>query len=346
MNSKELFFSAMNGIPEKVPFDPLVMHLAAGLINVDYSGILCRDPKRLAEAQVKCTNFFGMSHVLAGTDAYREASAWGIAMNYEHHTPMPTNHFEWKDFDEIETPDLNESLRIQERMVTLREFRKRAPDKVIFGWIEAPFAEMCCLFGMMNVVKICRKEEWRAIYRKLLERIVPVQLEFAKMQIEEGADLIGAGDSAISQIGPRRYKDASLDVTRYLFTAIKKHVPVLYHTCGDNSGVDRNGNDMLKLIASTGCDILDIDFLVDLGVAKEKIGKGTCIRGNTSTTILGDRSEPPEKITSKIHETVQKGMPGGRFIYSAGCEWPWQPIDMAIRNMGIAKAICETKGKY
>jgi uroporphyrinogen decarboxylase len=70
----------------------------------------------------------------------------------------------------------------------------------IVGWIEAPFAEICCLFNLMNVMLLCRYKDWDDRIRNLINRILPVQKEFAKLQIEAGADIIGAGDSAISQL--------------------------------------------------------------------------------------------------------------------------------------------------
>ncbi|MFX1536281.1 MAG: uroporphyrinogen decarboxylase family protein [Promethearchaeota archaeon] len=174
--------------------------------------------------------------------------------------------------------------------------------------------------------------------KKLVRRILPVQLEFAKLQIEAGADIIGAGDSAISLIGPKNYEKGALDATRELFRSIEKYVPVLYHTCGDNSR-----GDMLKLIASAGESILDIDYQVDLADAKVKIGKEVCIRGNTDTSILGTPSSAEVK---EVARNINTGKPEGMYMYAAGCEWPWEPLDMAIRNLSIAKALNENMGRY
>ncbi|MHA1370124.1 MAG: uroporphyrinogen decarboxylase family protein [Promethearchaeota archaeon] len=347
MNPKELTLSAIEGNAEKVPFNPIIMHLAAVLFNVDYSGIFCRKPEILARCQVKCANFFGIDSLLSSTDAYREASAWGVEVDFTVHTPIPKNnsHLDWRKFDSVETPDLNSSPRVMERIEAIKLMKEMAPEQCIFGWIEAPFAEMCAIFDLMGVVHLINHPDGLKIIDGLLSRIVPVQLEFAKMQIEAGADIIGAGDSAISQFGPKWYKQTSLKKTRELFEEIKKHVPVCYHVCGDNSGVDKEGNDMLLLIASTGASIIDLDFQVDLALAKKKIGKQACIRGNTSTTLLGDRTEDPARIIEEISENIIIGKEGGKYMYSAGCEWPWEPVNMAARNLGIAKALTEKLGR-
>jgi uroporphyrinogen-III decarboxylase len=347
MKSLELTLSAINGIPEKIPFNPFIMHFAAVLANVDYNREYCQNPKTLAEAQIKCSDFFGIDHVNVSTDAYREASAWGVEMDWEGHTPVAKLNLKIEDFDTIEEPDLLSSQRIMNRVNAVKFMNEEVGGKqCIIGWIEAPFAEINCLFGLVNVLMLCRNSDWDKIIRNLISRVVPIQREFAKMQIEAGANIIGAGDSAISQIGPMRYERTCLDATRNLFNTIQKKVPVLYHVCGDNSVIDKEGRNMLKLISSTNAAILDLDFQVDLKLAKQKIGNVNCVRGNTNTTILGDPAHPVSDIVQEITKTIEIGKPGGNYMYAAGCEWPWKPISMASRNLGIAKAIIEQIGNY
>jgi uroporphyrinogen-III decarboxylase len=347
MNSLELTLSAIQGIPEKIPFNPFIMHLAAELSNVDYNRDYCQNADILTNAQIRCSEFFGINHVNVSTDAYREANAWGVDINWESHTPVAKTNLKIEDFDAIETPDLNSNKRTNNRVLSVKKMHEKVGGKqCIIGWIEAPFAEICCLFGLVNVLKLCRHPDWDKKIIHLIERILPIQLEFAKMQIEVGADIIGAGDSAISQIGPMRYEQCCLSATRNLFSTIQKNVPLLYHVCGDNSVIAKDGRDMLKLISSTGAAILDLDYQVDLRIAKEKVGNINCIRGNTNTTILGDPTHPINEIVNEISKTIEIGKPHGKYMYAAGCEWPWKPLDMAYRNLGLAKGIIEQIGYY
>ena len=103
---------------------------------------------------------------------------------------------------------------------------------------------------------------------------------------------------------------------------------------------------MLKLVSSTGAAVLDLDYQVDLKMAKEKIGHINCIRGNTNTQILGSPTYSVSEIISEVEKTLLDGKPKGKFMYAAGCEWPWEPKDMASRNLGIAKALTDKIGKY
>ena len=347
MNSKDLTLSAIKGVPEKIPFNPFIMHLAASLMNVDYNHEYCQNPTILAMAQIKCAEFFGIDHVNVSTDAYREANAWGVEIDWSSHTPVSKKPLAIADFDAIEEPELLSNIRIQNRVTSVKLLSEMiGGSQCIVGWIEAPFAEICCLFDLVNVLKLCRYEDWDKKIKKLIQRIIPIQKEFAKLQIEAGADIIGAGDSAISQIGPRRYELCCLNATRDLFQYIQKDVPVLYHICGDNSTVDKEGRDMLKLVSSTNAAILDLDYQVSLRKAKEKLQAKNCIRGNTNTQILGSSSYSINDVIKEVEKTIRDGKPKGHYMYAAGCEWPWEPIEMAGRNLGVAKALSEKMGIY
>ncbi len=317
------------------------MHVAASLAGVDYCHAYCQDPVILAAAQIKCARFFGIHHVHVSTDAFREASAWGVAINWDGGTPDAKQFLSVKDFDAVEIPDLTSSPRTAQRIAAVKQLCTHAPDQCVFGWIEAPFAEVCCLFGMRAVFALRRAPDWAMQVRKLIERILPIQREFAKLQIEAGADVIGAGDSIVSQIGPQWYEACARDATQTLFKDIQQQVPVLYHVCGDTTGVDREGRDLLKLIASTGASIIDLDYQVNLPKAREKMGPRVCIRGNTNTQVLGSAQYSPEEVIMEVRHTVADGKASGPYMYAAGCEWPWEPRDVAIRNLSLARALVE-----
>ncbi|GAH48019.1 unnamed protein product, partial [marine sediment metagenome] len=116
MNRLELTLSAIKGTPEKIPFNPFIMHLAASLNNVDYNSEYCQNPEILAKAQTKCSDFFGIDHVNVSTDAYREANAWGVEINWNSHTPVAKTYLKIDEFDSLETPDLNSNKRIINRV--------------------------------------------------------------------------------------------------------------------------------------------------------------------------------------------------------------------------------------
>ncbi len=48
----------------------------------------------------------------------------------------------------------------------------------------------------------------------------------------------------------------------------------------------------------------------------------------------------------EIEKTLRDGKPYGHYMYVAGCEWSWEPIEMANRNLDVAKALNEKIGIY
>ena len=346
MTPRDLTLAAIDGMTERIPFNPFIMHLAAAINGAEYSDVYCQNARVLADAQMKCARIYGIDHVNVSTDAYREASAWGVEIDFSGHTPVAMKHLDGKHFHEVDEPNLNSAKRIQDRVEAVRLLREASDKHCVVGWIEAPFAEICCLFGLMNVLKLARRPDWNELIQRLIKRVLPVQLEFARMQIEAGADIIGAGDSAVSQIGPKRYEEVCLRPTQKLFREIRKRVPVLYHVCGDSSVIDNEGRDMLELVTDSGTSVLDIDYQVDMATAKEKIGDRVCLRGNTNTSILGNNMYTASQVKKLIAETIKAGKPGGKYMFSAGCEWPWEPLDLALRNLQIAGKLVKKLGEY
>jgi len=51
-------------------------------------------------------------------------------------------------------------------------------------------------------------------------------------------------------------------------------------------------------------------------------------------------------VSSEIEKIIELGKPYGIYYYAAGCEWPWEPLAMASRSLGIAKTLVEKLGKY
>jgi [methyl-Co(III) methanol-specific corrinoid protein]:coenzyme M methyltransferase len=80
--------------------------------------------------------------------------------------------------------------------------------------------------------------------RRVLDRLLPVTLQFAQAQIDAGADCILLADHATRDLcSPRAYRDFLLPLHRRLAAEIK--APVILHICGSTA-------DRIAMIAQTG----------------------------------------------------------------------------------------------
>ena len=345
MNSHDLTLAAFKGTAEKIPFNPFIMHFAASFINADYSNDYCQHADTLATGQIKCAEHFGVDHVNVSTDAFHEASAWGVEIDWSGNTPDGKTYLNPETFDQVETPDLNADPRILDRVEGVRLLKERTNGtQCVFGWIEEPFAELCCLFGITPVFLMARHSDWDTRIKQYIDRITLVQLEFAKMQIEAGADVIGAGDSIISQIGPRWYQQCAVDATQVLFDQIKRYVPMLI-TFVVIIAPWMHKDEICFKLSTVRLPMLLILTLKWISLYRQKIDPCICIRGNTNTQILGNPDYSIEQVIHEVQQTISVGLNISPYMYGAGCEWPWSPRDMAIRNISTAKTLCERAGK-
>ncbi len=166
-----------------------------------------------------------------------------------------------------------------------------------------------------------------------LELAAEALTQFGKACWDAGADIIHCGDSLAScdMISPGTYERFALPYERRVFQAWKEHgiTGSLLHICGDNTRV-------LELYADSGADLVEIDNMVDLGVAKQTIGDRVTLVGNVHT--VNDLFQgTPESVRVASQRCMQKA--GGRgFILCAGCLVPRHtPIENVREMVRVAR---------
>ena len=96
------------------------------------------------------------------------------------------------------------------------------------------------------------------MYVEAAGTIIDNQIRFARAQVAAGADMIGVGDAVASLVSPQMYEQFVLPFEKRLFDAIHEAgAAVKLHICGDVTN-------SVGLMAKTGCDVLDLDWMVPL----------------------------------------------------------------------------------
>ncbi len=147
--------------------------------------------------------------------------------------------------------------------------------------------------------------------RDLFEFVNEMELNFAKLQIEAGVDVMGMGDAAASLVGPQIYEEFVWPYEKKLIDGVHKlGAAVRLHICG-------NTRDILKGIGRLGCEIVDLDYLVPVSEARGEMGPPQIICGNVDpVSVLQDST--PEQIHQAIEQCHKEA--GSNFIVGAGCE--------------------------
>ena len=143
--------------------------------------------------------------------------------------------------------------------------------------------------------------------------IIDNQIRFARAQVQAGADMIGVGDSVASLISPQMYEQLVLPFETRLFDAIHEAGAIVkLHVCGDI------GNS-IDLMARTGCEMIDVDWMVPLDEARMAVGPDVTLAGNFDPSAVLLQGTPQE-VADAARENIKSG--GKRFILQPGCEVP------------------------
>jgi MtaA/CmuA family methyltransferase len=148
---------------------------------------------------------------------------------------------------------------------------------------------------------------------ELVEFVVTLGIAFSHAQVDAGADMITIGDAAASLIGPKHYQRFIFSGEQRLVTAIHEAGAICrLHICGNTEAI-------LPYVARLGCDIVDVDGVVPMAVARRCTGEKQILCGNLDpvrSVLLGR----PETIWSALDEVRREA--GPRYIVAGGCEIP------------------------
>jgi uroporphyrinogen decarboxylase len=170
--------------------------------------------------------------------------------------------------------------------------------------------------------------------RHALDVATETLIRFGKACWDAGADIIHCGDSLAScdMISPRTYQRFALPYQQRVFAAWKAHgiTGSILHICGDSTRV-------LELYASTGADLIEIDNMVDLAVARQRIGQRVTLVGNVHTVkdlLQGNR----DTVRAASQRCIDQAGGGTGFILGSGCIVPrYTPLENLQEMVRVAR---------
>jgi len=314
MNSLERYLRMLKGdAVDSVPRVPILMQFAAESIGSNY-GAFASDYRVLVEANLHCAEAFGMDQVSAISDPYRETQGFGARIIFERDgVPRCERHplEDSRDFSALPDPDPLRAERMLDRVNAVRQYKARVGGRYsILGWIEGPAAEAADLRNVMNFLTDVMDDE--AYSGALMDRCLETAIRFARAQVEAGADTIGIGDAIASQLSPSVYARLVQPREKRLIAEVRKMgALVRLHICG-------NITHLLPGIADLGMDILDVDHMVDMKLARRAVGAKVALAGNINPLTV--RYGAPEEIASAMRQTYEAV--GNPYLVNAGCEIP------------------------
>jgi MtaA/CmuA family methyltransferase len=185
------------------------------------------------------------------------------------------------------------------------------PARLVEGWVEGPCAEAADLRGINTLMLDFFDDP--GFVADLFDFTTRLAISFARAQVDAGVDIVGVGDAAASLVGPDIYEEVVWPYEKRLVDAIHEMGSrVRLHICGNMS---RSVGPMARL----GAEIIDLDSLVPLDVARAAAGTDQVLLGNLNpvTELLGATPDEIGRLLAERHRQA-----GSRYIVGAGCEIP------------------------
>jgi MtaA/CmuA family methyltransferase len=323
LTPRERTYRRLAGQPvDRAPNQSIIMGFGAHYVGATYDRY-AQDYRILVEANLRVAEDFYLDMLTACSDPVREASAFGaqIAFDYDR-VPrcaqlLLASAEEWErlpDWDPWNAPRTLDRIRA----VTL--YREKAGDHYpICGWIEGAAAAAAMLLGTSRFLEDLLVAPEASAY--LLERCAQAATRFALAQVQAGADFIGLGDAVCSLMSPAAYRAFALPLEQRIIDAIHAAgARVKLHICGNTS---RHLADM----ATSGADIIDIDWMVDWPSAVQAFHGRAVANGNYDPVAVLMQGSP-ETVAAAVRACLAAG--DETTMVSAGCE---VPVDTPHANL-------------
>lgn len=295
---------------------------------------LCKTPELAAEISLQPYRILGVDAVIIFSDILIPVEAMGQRVHIsEERGPQLLDPIRAREqVDRLIVPDPLEKMPFVMETIRLvrRELRGEAP---IIGFAGAPWTLAAYMIeggGSKNYAEIKRMMYVEPkLLEALLDKIADAVILYLNAQIEAGAQVVQLFDTWAGELSPADYERFALPYQQKIFDSIDRSAaPAILFVNGCGS--------LLEKMARSGADVLSIDWRVELGQARARLGPDITLQGNLDPCAL---LSTPEIIRSKVQQLIE-ATGGRRHILNLGHGvLPATPVENARAFVDAAKSI-------
>lgn len=264
---------------------------------------LCQNPELACEVTLQPIDRFGLDAAILFSDILTIPDALGLGLHFvEGEGPRFHRRIE-SESDLIALPEIEvrESLAyVGQAVSTIRaSLQGRVP---LIGFSGSPWTLACyMLSGGSSSDDFLQVRRWLysrpELVLQLLGRLERVVLEYCRMQVEHGAEVIMLFDSWGGLLADSHFDRFSLTFMRRILDGLRQSHPDLPTIL-----FVKGGGQWLEAIAASGCSAVGIDWTTHLGQARARVGSRVAVQGNLDpAALLGT----PEHIRAEVARTVE-----------------------------------------
>lgn len=147
---------------------------------------------------------------------------------------------------------------------------------------------------------------------QLLSKLADAVAVYLNAQIAAGAQAVMIFDTWGGVLTPRDYREFSLNYMQQIVAQLTRthqgaRIPCTLFT--------KNGGAWLEAIAATECDCVGLDWTIDIGEARQRIGHQVALQGNMDPGVLYGT---PERIREEVATILKAFGQGSGHVFNLG----------------------------
>lgn len=246
---------------------------------------LCKTPELAAEVTIQPVELIGVDAAIIFSDILVVPEAMGMELTIDE-GKGPVIHNPISDLQSINSlKHFDPEVELKYVLAAIRLTKKLLDNRVpLIGFSGAPWTLLTYMVEGKTSKNFSKVKSFifnnRELAHHTLNLITDCVIDYLIAQIKAGADLIQIFDSWAGVLAPHHFDEFSFYYLNKIVETIKPNfdVPIILFAKGANHSIEK--------LAHTGCDVIGLDWTIDIKEAKEKIGNLVTIQGNLDPSVL------------------------------------------------------------
>ncbi len=278
---------------------------------------LCKSPDMATEVTLQPLDRFPLDAAILFSDILTVPDAMGLGLYFaegegpKFERPLKTE----ADIKALRVPDIGKDLKYVTDAVS--QIRKALDGRVpLIGFSGSPWTLSCYMVeggssdDYAKVKTLMYKES--ALMHHILGVTAEAVTAYLNAQIEAGAQAVMIFDSWGGTLSHYAYHEFSLPYMKRIVDGLIKEkdgvrIPSIVFTKG--------GGLWIENIADIGCDAVGLDWTMDIGVARQKVGQKVALQGNIDPAVL---FATPEVIRHEVEKVLSSYGYGSGHVFNLG----------------------------
>lgn len=280
-------------------------------------------PSMATELSLQCHRAYGMDGIIMFSDILTPLPTLGIDFDVVR-GKGPQIYTEVRTEDDVSKMADPETVNFDEKLPFIREILSDLSKEAekgntsLIGFVGAPFTLAAYTIegksskDCLQTKKMMMADEngSNKAMSQFVDKLGTMIGRYGCHQIECGAQVIQVFESWAHQLSPTDFEMFAKPAAQKAIRIMKEKypdVPVIYFANG--------GSSFLELQRDMGCDMIAVDWAVDMATAREILGPDVAISGNIDPRILFGTKE---QIEQAVRECIDKAGGPGKHLLNLG----------------------------